>query len=453
MVAMRQGSVPYPTSIDAGPIRAFAESLETIAQRFDVVDDTLDRAAITARQTWQGTAADTFGNHMNDRGHVFELAAERVREATPTLMELADTIEHWTRAYDVAVQHEESANSRGSLPDRDAAMLAQEVAVRRTQSASDNCSTKLAAIAALLGGYTNRSFIAIGDNSGPCFVVDSTLQGRDLLLDSLQATEDGRISPDEIQIREMDDGSYVVVLPGVTDLTSNLPTPWRWVTGGPEDRARMTANAKDSAVYGGPNPYAEAVKIALQRAGVPPGSDVTFVGHSYGDYTAVDLASDDDFNSADGTSRGYNVKVRRVFGFGADVGWKLKNVPAETDVVAVNSRNDQVYQAERTFHPPLMRDPIGDREQFSPSVPWYRPVVSRPSKRKNQVVVEINGGVQWTGDDGVISGHHPRNYVRSIPKVGDDVTALYERMGSARVRQITNVRVPAGPKDTVPDVP
>ena len=145
--------------------------------------------------------------------------------------------------------------------------------------------------------------------------------------------------------------------------------------------------------------------------------------------------------------------MRRVYGFGADVDWKLKDVPSQTAVVALNSRDDLVYQAETRVHPELGEQV---RRRLLPPgagvmpVPWYRPVVDRPSGRPNQIEVEINGGRQWDKDDGFVSGHHPRNYARSLPNVGDDVTKLYERMGSARVVNSRNVRVPEGPKDTVP---
>ena len=447
-----QGAFAYPASIDAAAVRAFAASLRTTAERLDSVDDTVDRAAASARQTWQGTAAETFSYHMNDRGHAFELASERVRDATHALDGLADAVDRSQRAYVSAVEAERRAVDRGSAQERDEAVWAETEAVGIAVAASFGCDQTLTALAELLAAYATRSFLPVGQHLDDV-LVDNGLAGRDLMVDALRATNEmERIAPDEIQVRRLDDGSYMVVLPGVTDLTDNVTTPWNWLTGGPQDTVRKVANAQPSVINGGPNPYAEAVKMAMQRAGIPAGSDVTFVGHSYGSYTAVDLAGDDAFNSIDGTSSGYNVRVRNVMGFGADVDWKLKDVPAQTNVVALNSRDDVVYRAETSLHPEtreVLRQALRPGADFIPS-PWYSPATRTPSGRPNQVEVEINGGRQWDKGDGYYSGHDPRNYARSVPNVGDQATALYDALGSHRVVETYNVRVPDGPRDTVP---
>lgn len=447
---LTQGTCPYPTNVDPDAVRTFARKVRAVAEGLEQIDDTVDRAALTARQHWVGDAADTFGHHMNDRGHAFELGAARAREAASALEQLAAAIDRSQRAYANAVDAEDRAAARQSDAERAEAIGQQGTAVGIAVAAGARCDSTLATMAGLLDGYTARSFRPVGEDT-TCRWVDPSLSGRDLIVDSLLATEDSRIATDEIQIRKLDDGTYIVVLPGVTDLTSNLTSPWKWVTGGPQDTVRKVANAQPSVIWNGQNSYADAVKIALQRAGVPSGAVVTFVGHSYGSYTAVDLAKDDDFNSIDGTSKGYNLRVKNVYGFGADVDWKLRQVPKETNVVALNSRDDQVYQVETRFHPEtgeVVRRKLFPFIDLLPA-PTYRPTTEYPSDRTNQVEVRINAGRGIDTED-FYSGHHPKNYAGAVPNVSREINDLYARVGNGRVVEVKNVRVPDGPRDTVP---
>ena len=452
-----KGTIAWPGA-EAGPVRAFADSLRRSIGRFEHVDDLVDRAAVEARRNWEGIAADSFGHHMNDRGHVFELAADRCREAVEALDRYAAVIDRELATYSRAVHDEQRAADRGDRYAWQEAVAIEGRSVGDVINAGAACAGRLDDLATLVDEYTRRSFIAVGERLSER--TGRGLTGDALIIDTLLATEgtlaDGRrrIEQDEIQIRRLSDGSYIVVLPGVTDLTSNLTTPWKWITGGPRDVVRKTANASDTVITGGHNPYADAVKVAMQRAGVPDGATVTLVGHSYGSYTAVDLAADPTFNSIDGDLPGYDVRVSNVFGFAGDVDWKFDEVPAATNVVALNSRDDVVYQAETRFHPEtgeVVRRGLFPGVDLLP-VPWYRPTVEYPSGRANQMEVRINAGrVEFAERDGYWSGHHPENYADAVPQVGDRPGRFYrDATGDARVVETFNVRVPDAPRDTVP---
>lgn len=452
---MREGSWSYPASIDPGAVAAFAGALGSIASAFERVDDGLDSVASTARTTWSGTAALTFGHHMNDRGHAFELAAARVREAIEAVRSVGDRLHASQRDYEWAVVSEEVARAREDQAGLEDAVRAEAEAAGRAMVASLACSERMSELAGLLDGYADRSFRTVGEHEN-WHRVESTLTGSDLVLDSLMATTEDRTAPDSIKVRRLSDGSYIVVLPGVTDLTSSITSLQlgNLVNGSPTDTVRQIANAQPTVIDGGHNPYADAVKLALQRAGVPAGADVTFVGHSYGSYTAVDLAADDAFNSIDGDSSGYNVRVRNVFGYGADVDWKMDRVPGATNVVAMNNRNDAVYGAETRFHPELHEVIERTTPRLLPPDPlprpiFQRPVVSSPSDRPNQLEFEINAGREYSGND-FGSGHYQGNYAWGMGRGGERIDRIYEGIGEATVVEEYDVRVPNAPRDIVP---
>ena len=61
------------------------------------------------------------------------------------------------------------------------------------------------------------------------------------------------------------------------------------------------------AMAGRENAGANAVKGAMAEAGIPPGADIAFVGHSQGGLVASQLADDPAFNSSSGAEGSYNV--------------------------------------------------------------------------------------------------------------------------------------------------
>jgi hypothetical protein len=229
--------------------------------------------------------------------------------------------------------------------------------------------------------------------------------GRGTVLDAFGATGDpSRAAFDEIEIRKLDNGRYIVVLPGVVDLTEKLDDVGRsalqgnaadpWYDGEQPDTVKRMAYAiseskdtSDSFV----NPYSLRVIEQMQRAGVPQGADVMLVGHSFGAYTAMELAGNDKFNSADGMSEGYHVNVTHVVAAGADTNWKLPEIPPETGALILNNRFDAAFRAEDGL--------VSDVSPF----------------RSNQVQIEFNGEFEGVYK----AGHHPSTYEHWLAKAHD----------------------------------
>lgn len=229
--------------------------------------------------------------------------------------------------------------------------------------------------------------------------------GRDALVDSLDGVN--HVAQDEIEVRRLDNGRYIVILPGVVDLSENLGTlnvgdflrgrqgnltaqdllrgrvadpffePNEWSSVRDMRYAIGSANG-----YGGA--YASAVKAQLEALGVPPGADIMLVGHSYGAYTAVELATDSSFNGTEGR---YN--VTHVVAAGAETDWYLDDLPPGTKALVLNNRRDLVYQAEDLLH--------GNED---------------PARGSGHLEIVFNGGGQG-------AGHHPDNYTRWLEAATD----------------------------------
>lgn len=231
---------------------------------------------------------------------------------------------------------------------------------------------------------------------------DSKGSGRADIVEAFYATSDGRRAEgDEIEIRKLDNGRYIVVLPGVVDLQNKLASVGGnffeghavdpWYDGSQPNTVRRMAYAisesqdtSDSFL----NPYASRVMEQMQRAGVPEGADVMLIGHSFGAYTAMELAGNDNFNSADGTSAGYHVNITHVVSAGADTNWKLPELPNATNALILNNRRDAVFVGED-------------------------PLVSDVSPRNSgQVQIEFYGQTKGLG-------HSPDNYANWLTAASD----------------------------------
>lgn len=266
--------------------------------------------------------------------------------------------------------------------------------------------------------------------------------GRGAVVAALTALSDGeRIAADEIEIRALDNGRYVVVLPGVTDLSRGarelVGGPWWNVavgllagvrdavsvwTGDEPTTPRRTVHALPAVLgLGSANPYAGAVVAALERAGVPSGAELMLVGHSYGAYTAVDLATDPAFNALNalngGAPVGYHARVTHVVAAGAELDWRFADLPEATDVLTLNNRWDAVYQVEDLVHRDRRAVHAGQLEK-----------------------------VFWGGRDGW--GHGERNYSEWVERATDhaDLTAWLDRVGeryaAGGVRVSAEIRLP-----------
>ncbi len=169
--------------------------------------------------------------------------------------------------------------------------------------------------------------------------------GRTLVENLLLTCGDGNlIAQDEFQIIKVEgSNSYIVVLPGVTDLSSpdlGLNDDHRSVRDLDTYAMSSAASAKIDD-----NRYAQMVRDALNRAGVPFGADIAIVGHSYGADTALDLAADDGFN---GGARGYN--VTHVVAAGYHSGPQLEHVGESTQVLVLQNHHDAAVIAEMAGH-------------------------------------------------------------------------------------------------------
>jgi hypothetical protein len=177
---------------------------------------------------------------------------------------------------------------------------------------------------------------------GP-FLVDASdpaTAGRRLVVRALRDTASSRqIREDEFEIVDLSDGRHLVVLPGVIDLSR---TPWWSETSHRSVRdldRQALPSSRSSAVAD--NGYARMVWDSLRARGVPPGSELIIVGHSFGADTALDLAADGRFNG-DG---GY--RVTHVVAAGYASGPQLADVPRSTRVLVLQNRRDALVIAER----------------------------------------------------------------------------------------------------------
>jgi hypothetical protein len=158
-------------------------------------------------------------------------------------------------------------------------------------------------------------------------------RGREIVMRALRDTATGgQIHEDEFQVVRMSDGRYLVVLPGVIDLSE---PDW-----GLDDRHRSVRDLDQHAVPSSrstgvdDNRYARMVADALAVRGVPVGSDLVIIGHSYGADTALDLAADGSFNGPGG------YRVSHVVAAGYWVQPQLEHVPGGTEVLVLQNRSD-----------------------------------------------------------------------------------------------------------------
>lgn len=164
-------------------------------------------------------------------------------------------------------------------------------------------------------------------------------RGRELLLRALDDTaSSGQIRDDEFEIVRMSDGRYLVVLPGVTDLSSpDIGLSGTHASVRDVDQFAYPSSRSASVAD---NRYAQMVAEALAIRGVPVGSDLVIIGHSYGADTALDLAADPAFNGADG------YRVTHVVAAAYHSQPQLDHVPASTQVLVLQNHRDAAVIVE-----------------------------------------------------------------------------------------------------------
>lgn len=233
-------------------------------------------------------------------------------------------------------------------------------------------------------------------------------RGRSIVAKALSdAGNAGQIRADEFELVALDVGRYLVVLPGVTDL-SRPDRGW-------SDEHRSVRDLDKSALASwqstsiDDNRYAQLVRETLLDR-VPIGSELVIVGHSFGADTALDLASDPLFNGA----AGFN--VTHVVAAGYDLEHQGHHPPSATSVLMLNNSNDQVVRGERLASRAWNElEDLLDRS------------ADRARPPANVVVASFDGG-----DAG--RGHHPSNYadyvaVASAPAVVAVLASLGQPTG------------------------
>lgn len=148
-----------------------------------------------------------------------------------------------------------------------------------------------------------------------------------------------RLGQNEFEILKVSDHppKYIVNLPGIE---------FKWTDPWDRDHLRDLQGASDARLTGS-DEYAERVKWEMQRAGVPAGAEVMFVGHSAGSIAAMNIARDASFNRPGNSSSAgaYHVQITHVLAAGAGLRDWIDDPPAGTNVLMAINRNDVVAAA------------------------------------------------------------------------------------------------------------
>jgi hypothetical protein len=164
-----------------------------------------------------------------------------------------------------------------------------------------------------------------------------------------------QIRADEFQLVQLADDRFIVVLPGVTDLSDVDPFL--------SDSHRSVRDLDQYAVRSsrstsvGDNRYAWMVWEALETVDVPDGAELMIVGHSFGADAALDLASDRRFN-------GDRFRVTHVVAAGYHSQPQLADVAAGTEVLVLQNRHDLVVAAERLGRSSVVDSVVGRVRQL-----------------------------------------------------------------------------------------
>lgn len=141
-----------------------------------------------------------------------------------------------------------------------------------------------------------------------------------------------RIRADEFGLVRLDNGRFLVVLPGVVDLSAFDPG-WDDRHRSPRDLDRAAIGSSRATGIAA-NPYAAAVRDTLAGAGVPAGAELMIVGHSFGADTALDLAADREFNGPSG------YRVTHVVAAGYHSTPQLPAVASDVEVLVLQNHRD-----------------------------------------------------------------------------------------------------------------
>lgn len=297
----------------------------------------IDTTAATAASRWWSRFGDDLHGEAFALEHLLSELALGEHNAVARHLTNAAT-ELWTVSAVVRRAVDAVERGDGSFDLRDAGDLARLVAgvgVGPPPSHVDTATRRSASSAFGDRGETGDREIRSPYHSVGSSAVGSwsAERGRHLVVRALADTGDARqIRPDEFGLVRLDNGRYVVVLPGVVDLSASSPG-WDPHHRSVRDLDRAAFGSSRSTGVAG-NPYARAVWDALVGARVPAGADVMVVGHSFGADTALDLAAEPGFNGPSG------FHVTHVVAAGYHSSPQLTHVPAGTEVLVLQNFRD-----------------------------------------------------------------------------------------------------------------
>ena len=277
------------------------------------------------------------------------------------------------------------------------------------------------------GNIRGSYYVDTGDGSKEGQVA----AGRQTLNETiLHTAPGGPIQQDEFEIIELENGNYIVNLPGVIDLSDKIGAiadgraphigldPYNRSVRDLEinsTRSSISADVDD-------NPYAQMVRDYILE-NVPQGANVMLVGHSYGGDTALDLASDPTFNNAE---TGVNVTHAVSAGYYSQP--QLDSVQDHTQVLVLENNQDAVINAESRN--PLL--PPEDKPRripipLAPDIGFFDAPINRVSTEGDNIVIS-----QFNGGAGSDVGHHPDRYADHVRGQDDErIEAYFESVADS----------------------
>ena len=238
----------------------------------------------------------------------------------------------------------ESSDGFGNVDPFTIDQLRRQAGDHAQLSLTDACTASWASYS-FSSRYGDHGETFDGDVRSPFAIFGSNAdqRGRNLVIRALADTNDEvQIRQDEFELVRLSNGRYLVVLPGVTDLSSpDLGLNDRHRTVRDVDQYAYPSSQSTSVAD---NRYAQMVWDGLIASGVPFGSELMIVGHSYGADTALDLAADPMFNG----SAGFDVTHVVAAGYHSEP--QLPHVDAGTEVLVLQNHRDAAVIAEAVGH-------------------------------------------------------------------------------------------------------
>lgn len=252
-------------------------------------------------------------------------------------------------------------------------------------------------------------------------------RGQNVMLQALEVMSNSNlIGPDEIGVIKLDNNNLIFIIPGVTDLSQYI----EWAQGDADspvgyNREHQSLRDTDQVAAGSAiergvdgNPLAQLIEQFCDSNGVPPGTKIAVIGHSFGSDTAFDLAADAEFGGGPGGGGRYS--VTDVIGFGYDNDSQYADITTDAHVLGVQNSNDLVVKAERKLRPGIEIlggvGEIGDSD-IADGFERVRNGLARRWINRGRTGVVAHDDHQTNvvfagGDQGV--GHHPNNYKTPI---------------------------------------